>query len=182
MRIIVAACGASGLNYTALLIKELKKRNIELHTIFSEWSQEVAKHEGQKIDLKGIKVYKNSDLAASISSTSFPVDAMVVIPASIKTVSDIANAHTDNLIARCADNMLRQKKELIVCVRETPLSAPALENLYKIAIYGGIVFPLSPGFYSKPKSIADIEAFIVGKILDLLGIENTLYKRWNNGF
>ncbi|MCX8189784.1 MAG: UbiX family flavin prenyltransferase [Candidatus Diapherotrites archaeon] len=181
MRLIVASCGASGINYVSLLIKELKKRKVEMHLIFSEWAKKVANFEEQQLTYKGIKIYNNDELDASISSTSFPVDAMVILPASIKTASDIANAHTDNLIARCADNMLRQRKKLILCIRETPLSTPALKNLYKISLYGGIVFPLSPAFYSKPKSISDIEAFIVGKILDLLSIENELYKRWNYG-
>ncbi|MEM4662405.1 MAG: UbiX family flavin prenyltransferase [Candidatus Diapherotrites archaeon] len=181
MRIIIAACGASGLNYTKLLLKELKKRKIETHLVMSEWSKKVSEIEAPNLERYASKMHDNNDLGASISSSSFITDAMVIIPASVKTVSDIANAHTDTLIARCADNMLRQKKKLIVCIRETPLSPPTLKNLYEISLYGAVVFPLSPGFYSKPRSIADLEAFIVGKILDLLGVKNNLYKRWDDG-
>lgn len=180
MRIIVGVCGASGIGYAAMLLKELKARKIETHLIMSRYAKEVAKHEipDEKIEALATKLYDEKDMAASISSTSFVVDAMVILPATVKTASDIACAHTDNLIARCADNMLRQRKKLIVCIRETPLSAPTLENLYKIALFGAIVFPLSPAFYHKPRNIEDMQKFIVGKILDLLGIENKLFKRW----
>jgi len=182
MRIIVGICGASGVGYTKLLLEELKKCKIETHVIISDWAKKILQHESPEAKIEELAnyVYDNSDLAANISSTSFLTDAMVILPATVKTVSDIANAHTDNLIARCADNMLRQRKKLIVCIRETPLSAPALENLHKLALYGAIVFPLSPGFYHKPKTIEEMQSFIVGKILDLLGIENDLFKRWEN--
>lgn len=182
MRVIVGICGASGVSYAKILIEELKKRNVETHAIISDWAKEIIKYELSdfKIDSLATRVYDNNELAAEISSTSFLVDAMIVIPASVKTVSDIANAHTDNLIARCADNMLRQHKKLIICIRETPLSAPTLENLHKLALCGAVVFPLCPAFYHKPKTIEDMQRFIVGKILDLLGIENSLFKRWKN--
>jgi len=180
MRIILGVCGASGISYSMMLLRELKARNIETHVIFSKWAKEILKHELPKENFEryASKIYDEDDLAASISSTSFYADAMVVLPATVKTASDIANAHTDNLIARCADNMLRQRKTLIVCIRETPLSAPTLKNLYKIALYGGIIFPLCPAFYHKPKTIEDLQKFIVGKILDLLDIKNNLFKRW----
>lgn len=182
MRIIIGICGASGVSYAKLLLEELKKRNIETHVIISDWAKRIFSHEAPEVRIEELAdyLYNNNDLAAEISSTSFKIDAMVILPATVKTVSDVANAHTDNLIARCADNMLRQRKKLIVCVRETPLSAPALENLHKLALYGAIVFPLSPGFYHRPKTIEEMQSFIVGKILDLLGIENDLFKRWKN--
>ncbi len=103
---------------------------------------------------------------------------MIVIPASVKTVSEVATAHTGNLITRCADIMLRYKKPLVICLRETPISGPCLENLAKIAQYGGIILPLSPGFYGKPTKISDLENFMSGKVMDLIGLENDSYKRW----
>lgn len=180
MRIIVGICGASGVCYAIKLLKELRKRKIETHTIVSEWGKKILAYEEpeEKIEELTNYLYSNKDLSAKIASTSFVSDAMVVLPATVKTASDIANAHTSNLIARCADNMLREKKKLIVCIRETPLSVAALENLYKLALYGAIVFPLNPGFYHKPKTVDEVKDFVVGKILDLLGIENNLYKRW----
>ena len=105
---------------------------------------------------------------------------MVVIPATVKTVSEIANAHSGSLITRAADNALKMRRPLVVCVRETPLSGPCLENLAKIAQYGGLVMPLSPGFYHKPKDLNDMHNFITGKVLDCLDIENSRFKRWKD--
>jgi 4-hydroxy-3-polyprenylbenzoate decarboxylase len=182
MRFIVAVTGASGTNYALKLLHELKSKKIETHLIISEWAEEVLKEEtGKKVsELKKLatKTYSNSNLAASISSSSFLVDGMIIIPASIKTVSEIIHAHTSTLISRCADNMLKARKPLIIGVRETPLSGPTLENLWKLSVYGAIIFPLSPAFYHKPKKISDLEDFIVGKALDLLGVKNMKFTRW----
>jgi polyprenyl P-hydroxybenzoate/phenylacrylic acid decarboxylase-like protein len=182
MKLIVAITGASGANYSIALLKALKRLNIEVHLIISEWAEQVIKTETKaKIsELKkfSFKTYSNEDLSASISSSSFLVDGMIIMPASIKTCSEILHAHTSTLISRCADNMLKNKNKLIIGVRETPLSGPVLENLWKLSIYGAIIFPLSPGFYNKPKKISDLEGFIIGKALDLLGIRNIEYSRW----
>lgn len=182
-KIIVAITGASGINYAFALIKELKKQNIEIHLIVSEWAEQVLKKESKKniLEIKKLvaKNYSNGDLAASISSSSFLIDGMIIIPCSIKTISEILHAHTSNLITRCADNMLKTRNKLVICVRETPLSGPTLENLWKLSIYGAIIFPLSPAFYHKPKKINDLENFIIGKAMDLLGIVNKKYNRWN---
>ncbi len=182
MRIIMGVCGASGVNYSFPLLRELKKKKVETHLIVSEWAEELVRIEtGKKIsDLKKLASYsyREKEMDAHISSSSFLCDGMVVVPASVKTVAQIANADTGTLISRCADIMLRTGKKLIVCVRETPLSAPALKNLYNISLYGGTVMPLSPAFYHMPKKIEDLEKFISGKIMDLLGIKNNAYKRW----
>ncbi len=182
MKLVVAICGASGIGYGIELLKALKEAKIETHLVLSEWAEKLVEEEtNYKIaDVKKLasKCYGYKDMAASISSSSFPVDGMIICPATVKTVSEIANAHSGNLISRSADNMLKTGKKLVVCIRETPLSGPCLENLAKIAKYGGIVMPLSPGFYHKPKSIKDLEAFIIGKILDIFNIKNEKFKRW----
>ena len=182
MKMIVAITGASGMNYSLALLRELKLKQIEVHLIISEWAEVVLKEETNKkvSDLKKLayKTYSNNNLAASVSSSSFLVDGMIIIPSSIKTVSEILHAHTSNLITRCADNMLKTKKPLVIGLRETPLSGPTLENLWKLSLYGAIIFPLSPAFYHKPKKIKDLEAFIVGKALDLLGVKNNTFNRW----
>jgi flavin prenyltransferase len=181
-KIIIGITGASGTNYALTLLKSLKKQKIEVHLIISEWAEKVLKEEtGKKVsELKKLafKNYDNNDLAARISSSSFLVDGMIILPCSIKTVSEILHSHTSTLITRCADNMLKTKKKLVIGVRETPLSGPTLENLWKLSIYGAIIFPLSPGFYHKPKKIVDLENFIVGKALDLLEVSNNEYNRW----
>ena len=182
MKLVIAICGASGVGYGIELLKALQEAKIETHLVLSEWAEKLIEEETDykiaNVKKLASKCYDYKDMAASISSSSFPVDGMIVCPATVKTVSEIANAHSGNLISRSADNMLKTRKKLVVCIRETPLSGPCLENLAKIAKYGGIVMPLSPGFYHKPKSIKDLEAFITGKILDVFDIKNNKFKRW----
>jgi len=183
MKLIIAVSGASGVNYAFSLLRELKKKKIETHLILSEWAEELVRVEtnAKVSDLKKLANYSYGikEMDARVASSSFICDGMIVIPASVKTVAQIANADTGTLISRCADIMLRTRKKLVVCVRETPLSAPALKNMYNISVYGGIVMPLSPAFYHKPKSIKDLEDFIVGKIMDLFEIKNSMFKRWD---
>lgn len=182
MKVIIGMCGASGIQYGIELLKALKESGAETYLVMSEWAEKVIEEETElkvtEVKALAAKVFDNTDMAAPISSSSFPVDGMIVIPASVKTVSEIANAHSGNLIARSADNMLKMRKKLVVCVRETPLSGPCLENLARIAQYGGIVMPLSPGFYHKPNDISDLTNFMIGKILDCLGIGNEKFRRW----
>jgi polyprenyl P-hydroxybenzoate/phenylacrylic acid decarboxylase-like protein len=182
MKLIIGISGASGTNYALNLLAHLKKQKIETHVIISEWAEKVFESEtDQKISMLkklATKTYENNEMGAIISSSSFLADGMIIIPSSVKTVSEVATAHTGNLITRCADIMLRYKKPLVICLRETPLSGPCLENLAKIAQYGGIVLPLSPGFYGKPTKINELENFMSGKTMDLLGVKNNIYKRW----
>ena len=182
MKLIVAICGASGVGYGIELLKALRSAKIETHLVLSEWAEKLIEEEAGikagKVKKLATKSYGYKEMDATISSSSFLVDGMIVCPATVKTVSEIANADSSNLISRAADNMLKMKKKLVVCIRETPLSPCCLHNMYNLSIYGAIVMPLSPGFYHKPKSINDLEAFIVGKILDVFGIENTKFKRW----
>ena len=181
-KIIVAMCGASGIRYGIEVLKALKEAKVETYLVMSGWAGRLVKEETELKPeaVKGLasKAFENNDMAASISSSSFRVDGMVVIPASVKTVSEIASAHSGSLITRAADNMLKCRRTLVVCVRETPLSGPCLENLARIAQYGGIVMPLSPGFYHRPKHLNDMYNFITGKVLDCLGIENRKFRRW----
>ncbi|MFH1256007.1 MAG: UbiX family flavin prenyltransferase [Candidatus Diapherotrites archaeon] len=183
MRVIVAVSGASGVQYGVELLKALNEKKVETHLVLSEWAEKLI---GIETDYKisevkklAEKCYGNKELDAAIASSSFLVDAMIVIPCSVKTISEIANAHTDTLITRAADNMLKMKKRLVLCLRETPLSAPAIEQMYKVTVAGAIVMPLAPGFYHKPKELKDLYAFISGKAMDCLGIENTEFRRWS---
>lgn len=181
-RIIVALSGASGIQYGIEVIKALKESKIETHVILSEWAEYVLQDETDinKADVEEFvfKVYDNNDMSASIASSSTLIDGMIIIPATVKTVSNIANANTENLISRAADIMLKMKRPLIVGIRETPLSPPCLHNLAKLASYGVIILPLSPGFYHKPQNIQDLFDFMTGKVLDCLNIPNDKYQRW----
>lgn len=182
MKIIVAVCGASGVRYGIELLKALKEAGVETYLVMSEWAERLIKEETDYniMEVKNLatKSFDNRDMAAPISSSSFLVDGMTVIPATVKTVSEIANAHSGTLITRAADNMLKMRKRLVVCIRETPLSGPCLENLARIAQHGGIVMPLSPGFYHKPRDMQDMVNFMTGKVLDALEINNKKFKRW----
>ncbi|MFH1545676.1 MAG: UbiX family flavin prenyltransferase [archaeon] len=182
-KIIVAICGASGVGYGIELLKALKEVKIETHLILSEWSEKLIQEETdysiKEVKALADRVYGYNEMNAAISSSSYLVEGMIVCPATVKTVSEIAHADSSNLISRAADNMLKTKKPLIICIRETPLSPPCLKNLFELSSYGAIVFPLSPGFYHKPKSIKDLMDFATGKIMDLMGIENKKFKRWS---
>jgi 4-hydroxy-3-polyprenylbenzoate decarboxylase len=179
MRIIVAVTGASGIVLAKRLLEELREHETLL--IVSASAETVAKHENVSIkDLEGAasETYEFDDLSAPVASSSYPVDAMVVVPCSMKTLSGIANGYADDLIVRSAENILKMGKKLVVVPRDTPLSLAAIENMRKIKLGGGIVLPANVAYYSKPKTADDVTNFIVGKILDALGIENKLYRHW----
>lgn len=183
MKLIVGISGASGAHYGVELLKALKEKNIETHLIISEWAEKILEIETdykiEDVRKLATEVYDNKDMGARLSSSSFLVDGMIIMPCSVKTVSEIANGSCSTLITRAADNVMKMKRKLVVGIRETPLSTAVLENLKKISIYGGVVMPLSPGFYHSPKEIKDLNSFIIGKTLDVFGIENNKFKRWD---
>ncbi len=183
-KIIVALTGASGIDYGIEVVKALSSHNVETHVIISRWAKQVIEKESLSSLDEFQKIpdytYKENDMNAAISSSSTIVDGMVVIPATVKTVSNIATANTGNLISRAADIMLKMKKPLVIGIRETPLSPACLHNLNQLAIYGAVVLPLSPGFYHRPKTINDLFDFISGKVLDCFNIPNEKYKRWSS--
>ncbi len=183
-RITVGLSGASGIQYGIEVIKALNDSNIETHVIISEWARYVL-HNETDIDEKEIfnlafRVYDNKDMRSALSSSSTLIDGMVIIPATVKRVSNIINANTEDLISRAADIMLKMRRPLIIGIRETPLSPVCLDNLAKLASYGVIILPLCPGFYHKPQTIQDLYDFITGKVLDCLHIPNNKYKRWES--
>ncbi|MFX1246392.1 MAG: UbiX family flavin prenyltransferase [Promethearchaeota archaeon] len=182
-RIIVALTGASGIQYGIEVIRALIESKIETHVIISKWAEYVLYDEvgikSAEIKEMAFRSYDSKDMNAPLSSSSTLIDGMVIIPATVKTVSNIANANTGNLISRAADIMLKMRRPLIIGIRETPLSPPCLQNLSKLATYGAIILPLSPGFYHKPQTIQDLFDFITGKVLDCLNIPNEKYKRWH---
>ena len=182
IKIIIGICGASGVEYGIDVLNALNKKEIETHLVLSKWAESLIEEETNytldEVKTLATVTYDNDEMDAAISSSSFLIDGMVICPATVKTVSEIANANLNNLITRAANTMLRTRKQLIVCLRETPLSAPSLQNLYQLALYGAIIMPLSPAFYHKPSNLRELRAFIVGKVLDLFGIPNEQFKRW----
>jgi len=171
MKIVVATSGASGVNLGVKTL-ELLPDTIEKHFIMSKNSQLVLKKE---LD---VTVHKNKNIAASIASGSFGVDAMIIAPCSMNTLAKIACGISDNLITRCASVMIKEHKKLILAPREMPFSAIALENMQKLASLGVIIAPPVMAYYSKQQTLDEMENFIIGKWFDLLDIKNSLYKRW----
>jgi 4-hydroxy-3-polyprenylbenzoate decarboxylase len=168
--------------YGARLVEALATSSVEVHLVISKWAGTILEQE-MRVDHDHLKEqapfsYDPLDMGAAISSSSFLTNGMVICPASVKTVSQIASADTSNLISRAADITLKMGRKLVLCIRETPLSAPCLKNLHTLASYGAIIMPLSPAFYHIPTSIEDIVSFMVGKILDVFQIPNEMYSRW----
>ncbi|WP_456474652.1 UbiX family flavin prenyltransferase [Candidatus Pyrohabitans sp.] len=178
MKLLVAITGASGIAYALRFLEALKELGIGYECILSDAAEKILEHEVGKAEIDMERCYGEHDIEAPFSSGSFRVDAMVVIPCSMKTLAAIANGYASNLITRSADVMLKERRTLVLVPRETPLNAIHLENMLKLAKLGAVILPAMPAFYSRPESIDDLLNFIAGKVLDTLGIENNLYKRW----
>ena len=159
-----------------------KEKKLEIHLIVSGAGEKVAEYELGKVNWSFLasKLYSPDDLAATLASGSFKVDAMVIVPASMKTIGALASGYCDDLISRAADVQLKEGRKFIVVPRETPLHAIHLENMAKLSRIGVTVLPAMPGFYHEPKTIEDLVDFIVGKMFEQLGIEHNLYQRWGS--
>ncbi len=179
MRYIIAITGASGSIYGIRLLEELGG---EKYCILSKDGKEIMEYEtGRTVEyLRELStVYEGSGMDAPLASGSFPFDAMIIAPASMNTIAKIACGISDNLVTRAASVAMKEKRRLIVVPRETPVSAVHLRNLLTLAENGADIVLPSPAFYNRPTSVDDCVNFIVGRILDLLGIEHSLYERWN---
>jgi len=182
-KIVVGITGASGVIYGVRLLQVLQDLQIESHVVISEAARRNIEIETD-LEVKDVeklasKLYHPKNMAASISSGSFKTDGMVVVPCTVKSLSGIANSYDDNLITRAADVMLKEKRRLILVVRETPLHKGHLEMMTRVADLGGIILPPVPAFYHYPRKIEDLIDHIVGKILDLMSIDHNLFQRWN---
>ena len=182
MKILLGISGASGSIYGIRLLEELQRSSQEVHLIVSDGAKKIIEHETdyKYNDLKKMASfsYKNDDLFAGPASGSFQIDAMVVAPCSMKTLSAIANGYSDTLTSRAASCCLKEDKKLILVPRETPLDYPGIKNMKTAKKSGAVVLPAMPAFYHKPKTVDDLVNFIVGKVLDQIGIEHSLFKRW----
>ncbi len=181
-RIIVGITGATGVVYGVRLLEVLRDLKVESHLILSAAGKEniriETKYTVEYVEKLASEVHDVSNMAASISSGSFRTDGMVIAPCTIKTLSGVAHSYNDNLVVRAADVVLKEKRRLILVVRETPLHKGHLDLMSRVADLGGIILPPIPAFYHAPKRIEDIVDHTIGKVLDLMDIKHSLYTRW----
>jgi len=182
-RIVVALSGASGAIYGIRLLEVLAADpTIETHAIISKGAAATIGYETDRdpaaVAALADVVHDEMNMAASLASGTFLTDGMVVAPCSIRSLSSIANSLNDNLITRAADVHLKERRRLILMVRETPLHLGHLRLMSDVTAAGAIVLPPVPGFYVRPNTIGDLVDHSVGKALDLLGIEHSLFRRW----
>ena len=183
MRMVVAITGASGAIYGIRLLQVLSDRSdIETHLVVSSAGALCIAHETDwtphEVHSLADVVHQNSDFTAPIGSGSFKRDGMVVAPCSMKSLSAIAHSYNDTLITRSADATLKERRKLVLVVRETPLHLGHLRNMVAAAETGAVILPPVPSFYSRPATVEEIVNHTVGRILDVLAIEHDLYARW----
>lgn len=181
-RIVIGISGASGVIYGVKILSLLKEKAFETHLIISEAGKRNIEietgYKAEKVAAMADHAYDNRDVGAALASGSFLTDSMVVVPCTIKTLSGIANSYTDNLLVRAADVTLKEKRKLVLVVRETPLHKGHLKLMTAAADMGAHILPPIPSFYHQPETIDDIIHQTIGKIFDYLGIKHDLYKRW----
>lgn len=184
-RLVIGISGASGVIYGIRALELLKAAGIETHLVMSRSAEMTLAYEAD-IKSKEVKALASinhpiGDIGASISSGSFPTMGMLVVPCSIKTMSEIATGVTSSLLSRAADVVLKEKRRLVLAVRETPLHGGHLRTLTTLSDMGAIVAPIVPAFYTRPKTVDDIVNHSVGRLLDLFGIDTKVVKRWEGG-
>ena len=184
MRIVVAMTGASCAIYTQRLLDNLDPRKHEIHFISTKHAREVGQLELPKGELKiapsVIQYDENGSMFVPFVSGSAKLDAMVIIPASMGTIGRVANGVSDNTIARAADVFLKERRKLILVPREAPYNLIHLRNMATLTEAGAMIIPASPSFYTKPKTITELVDTIIARVLDQLGIEHQLVKRWRS--
>lgn len=182
MHLVMAITGSSGVIYGVRLLEICQKLGIETDLIISNAAETLLEMElGKKpeeLQKLATRSYSPDDLTAPIASGSCRVDGMVIAPCSMKTLGAIASGVTTNLISRAADVTLKQNRPLVLVPRETPLNLIHLENMAKLRRAGATILPASPAFYSRPQNISDLIDFVVGRILEMFGVEHKLYRRW----
>jgi 4-hydroxy-3-polyprenylbenzoate decarboxylase len=182
-RVLVCMTGASGAIYGIRLLRALKSEGHEVHLIVSKWGEETLKYEtgltGTDLGKEADFTYSESDLAAGPASGSFPIDSVVIVPCSMKTLAGVAHGYADNLVARAADCALKERRKLILVPRESPLNLIQIKNMALVTEAGAIVIPASPAFWSKPKTIEDLVDSVIERILSHIGINQDSAAKWS---
>jgi 4-hydroxy-3-polyprenylbenzoate decarboxylase len=182
-RLVIAITGATGAVYGVRLLQVLKDLpSVESHLVVSD-AAVLTLHQETGLQRKEVEaladvVHKQHNIGASIASGSFQSDGMIIAPCSMKTLASVAHGLSDNLVARAADVVLKERRRLVLMVRETPFNLAHLRNMTAVTEMGGIIFPPLPSFYHQPQSIADMVDHTVARVLDLFGLEHQLAPRW----
>ena len=182
-RLVVAITGASGALYGVRLLHWLREAGgIQTHLMISEAGALSLHHElgitRKEVEVLADAVHAVRDVGACVASGSFPSEGMIIAPCSMKTLASVAHGLCDNLISRAADVMLKERRRLVLMVRETPFNLAHLRNMTAVTEMGGIIFPPLPALYQKPADITDMVDHTVGRVLDLFGVEQTLAPQW----
>lgn len=184
-RLVVGITGASGIAYGIRALEVLKQVGIETHLILSKAAELTMTYETdlKSNDLRALASvwYASGDIGAAVSSGSFRTMGMLIVPCSVRTMSEIATGVTGTLMSRAADVALKERRRLVLGVRETPLHSGHLRTMLQLSEMGAVVAPLVPAFYSRPQSLEDIVDHTVGRLLDLFDIETDIVKRWKEG-
>ena len=183
MRLIVGLTGATGAIYGVRVLQRLREAGVETHLVISRWGVRTLLHETpytkEQVEALADVAYAPGDMGAAISSGSFRADGMIVAPCSVKTLAAIAHGVGDNLVHRAADVALKERRRLVISVREAPLSDIHLENMLKLSRMGAVILPPMPAFYNLPRTIDDIVEHTVSRMLDQFGIETPGSVRWS---
>lgn len=181
-KIIVGISGATGVVYGVRMLKALAESGVETHLVITQSGLKnlliETSYTMASVQAMAARVYDVEDVGAAIASGSFKMEGMVVAPCSIKTLSAVANSYNHNLLVRAADVTLKERRRLVLLVRETPLHEGHLDLMTRVSRMGGVIMPPVPAFYHMPRTIEDIVDQTVGKVLDLFSIDAKLFRRW----
>jgi 4-hydroxy-3-polyprenylbenzoate decarboxylase len=184
-RLVVGISGASAVIYGVRMLELLRQTNIETHLVMSRSAEMTLAYEtdftAKEVRALASVSHPIADIGAAISSGSFATMGMVIVPCSIRTMSEIATGVTSTLLTRAADVALKERRRVVLALRETPLHSGHLRNMATLSDIGAIVAPIVPAFYNRPKTVDDIINHTVGRLLDLFGIETDVVKRWEGG-
>jgi 4-hydroxy-3-polyprenylbenzoate decarboxylase len=182
MRLIVGVTGASGSIIAIRLLEALRDHGVEREVVLTEWAAKTIRietdHSLEDVRALATVHHRVDNLAASISSGSYPVDGMIVCPCSMNTLAAMAHGFSDNLLTRAADVTLKERRPLVVVPRETPLSSTHLRNMLELSAAGAQVVPPMPAFYNRPQTMEDMVQHLVARLLDQFGIDNDRTRRW----
>lgn len=182
-RLVVGLSGASGAVFGVRLLQVLRQTDIEVHLVVSKAAEMTLSYETD-FKLREVRelahvTHPTADIGASISSGSFRTLGMIVVPCSIRTMSEIASGVTSSLLSRAADVVLKERRRLVLAVRESPLHLGHLRTMASLAEMGAVIAPIMPAFYNRPRSLEDMIDHTVGRLLDLFDIDTSIVKRWD---